>query len=347
MKLLNRVLNVVGGLVLLAWLVPSCFLITVGPDEFGVRKSLISGIAHEDFETGYHLDLPVVHSWYRLPRALHYLDMTGDPEGGPRLELRTKENNIIFASVTVPYRITEGEAWRIVSEGNLASYHDKARSTIIGVLREELAQMGNVDVQDTDKRQAITQRTLPRLNEALKQYHVQAEAVVIRSIRFRPEYEAQLQNKQFFIVTGKLDEALRLQSQATQLTETLEKGIDKEVYLKTEEWNRKVEELRSDYEVQIAEINAETTKYVTQRRAEADSDYARMTAEGDLAEAKAEALGERLKAEALASRAGRTFSAITAAENFELGEITLNSNDPRFLQLFGSMAAWRKFFLGE
>ena len=58
-------------------------------------------------------------------------------------------------------------------------------------------------------------------------------------------------------------------------------------------------------------------------------------------------LGEKLKASALASRAGQTFSAITAAENFQLGDVQLNSNDPTFLQRFGSMEAWRKFFMGK
>jgi len=343
---MQRVLNVLGGLIVAAWLLPTCLLVSIGPSEIGVRKSLISGVAPGDFGLGYHLDLPLVHSWYRLPRAIHYLDLTGD-DGTQRLELRTKENNIIFVSVSVPYRIMDNEAWMIVSSGNLETYRDKVRSTVIGVLREELAQMGNLDVQDTDKRQEITHGLLPRLNQVLKHYHVAADRVVIRSIRFRPEYESQLQNKQFYVVNGRLDEAVRLQSQATQTTETLEKTIERDVYLKTEEWNRKIEELRREYEVEIAEIQAETTKYVTQKRAEADAAYSRLTAEGDLAEARAEALGERLKAQALASKAGRTYSAITAAEQFELGDFTLNSNDPRFLQTFGSMGAWRRFFLGD
>jgi len=347
MNTVNRVVQVAGLVVILAWLLPSCLLISIGPQEIGIRKSLVSGVAQEDFELGYHLDLPILHSWYRLPRQLHYLRLTGDPEDGPRLEIRTKENNVIFVSVTVPYRILPREGWMLVSEGNDATYPDKVTSTVTGILREELAQMGNMDVQDTDKRQKITREALPKLNTALKQYHVQAQAIVIRSILFRPEYEEQLQNKQYFIVAGRLDEALRQESQATQQTETLEKTIDKDVTLKTEEWNRKIEELRTQYEVEIAEINAEATKYVAQKRASADAAYSIGTAEGDLAEARAEALGEKLKAEALATQAGRTFSAITAAEQFELGDVTLNSNDPRFLQEFASMSAWRRFFLGQ
>ena len=75
--------------------------------------------------------------------------------------------------------------------------------------------------------------------------------------------------------------------------------------------------------------------------------YGSAKADGDLAESKAEALGEKLAAQALSSQAGKTFSAITAAENFRLGPVELNSNDPAFLRNFGSMKAWRQFFLGE
>jgi len=58
---------------------------------------------------------------------------------------------------------------------------------------------------------------------------------IIRSIRFRPEYEQKLQNKQFYIVNGKLDGAMEKVSVARQKTDTLEKTIEKDVALKTEE----------------------------------------------------------------------------------------------------------------
>ena len=333
---------------LLLWAMPKLFLVRIEPWEIGVRRSLTGGIAEEDFHFGYQFRMPLMHSYYRLPRTLQYLDFRNEPGGEVKsLEVRTSGNNVIFVDVTVPWRIKHDEAWQIVREGFIDTYPAKVQSTATGILRETLASMNNLDIYDTDKRQATAKKVLPKLNEALAQYHVEAETVVIRTIRFRPEYEQKLQDKQFFIVQGKLDEAKRKESVAVQATDTLEKGIEKDINLKREEWNKKIEELKTKFELDIAAIEAQAVEYDREARSKADAFHATAKAEGDLAEAKAEALGERLKAKALASNAGRTFSAITAAENFQLGEIQLNSNDPTFLKRFGSMKAWREFFMAR
>jgi uncharacterized membrane protein YqiK len=119
------------------------------------------------------------------------------------------------------------------------------------------------------------------------------------------------------------------------------------VKLEVEVWNAKIEEAKTEFEIAIADINADALKYNQKKRSEADAFCSEAEAEGKLAEAKAEALGKKLEAQALSSAAGRTYSAIEAARNFQLGDIELNSTDPRFLQDFGSMEAWRTFFLGS
>lgn len=345
---MRRLVEIVCILFLIAWSIPKFFLVRIEPWEIGVRKSLTGGIAEQDFNVGYQPRVPFFHAFYRLPRTLQYLDYSkeGGAEAEP-LEIRTAANNVIFVDVTIPWRIKENEAWMIIREGFGDSYPEKVRSTVTGMLRETLADLNNLDIQDTDKRQATSQSILPKLNEQLARYHIEADHIVIRAIRFREEYERKLQDKQYYSVQGRLDEAKRKQSVAIQETETLEKTIDKEIALKREEWNRKVEELKTKFEIEIAKIDAEAVKYAQKQRAEGDAIYTKLEAEGKLAEAQARARGEKLKARALASRAGRTFSAITAAENFELGEVTLNSNDPNFMQKFASMKAWREFFLGE
>ena len=346
--MVRRVINAVCIGFLIFWLLPKFLMVRIEPWEIGVRRSLTGGITERDFDFGYQLRLPFIHSYYRLPRTLQYLDYLsrGSGEQGA-LEIRTSGNNVIFVDISVPWRIKDNEAWRIVREGFIDTYPTKVQSTTTGVLRRVLAQMTNLNIYDSDKRMEVANSITPILNKELEQYHVVAEQVVIRAIRFRKEYEAKLQNKQLFIVQGKLDEALRKESVAKQDTDTLEKTIDKEMSLKREEWNKKIEELRTRLELQIAAVEAEAVQYDRKKRSEADALYTEAKAIGDLAEAKAEALGEKLKAAALASRAGRTYSAITAAENFQLGEIQLNSNDPTFMQRFGSMKAWRQFFLGQ
>lgn len=343
--MLGKIVNVLSVVILVLWVLPKACLEPIDPDEIGVRRSLTGGIDEQDFGTGYHVSLPLWHRWYKLQRTIHYLEFS-DESGAP-LDVRTKENNVIFIDLTIPYRIRTDEAWRIVREGFVESYDDKVKSTATGILREALAELSSLDVQQPEKRVEVGRKALPQLNKALEQYHVEATHMVLRSIRFRDQYEAKLQNKQYYIVQGRLDEARQRELAAKQETETLEKVIVKDIALKAEEWNKKIEEVKSRYELEIAEIDAEATRYGRAKRAEADAKFAELKSEGDLAEAKAEALGEKLKAEALATKAGRTFSAIEAVRRFKLGNVRLNSTDPQFLYRFGSMGAWRRFFLGE
>lgn len=328
------------------WGLPKCVMTRIEPFQLGVKRSLTGGVVERDYDFGYHLAVPGLHTFHRIPSRLQYLHFNENTDVGA-LEVRTRENNIIFVDTTVVWRVKRGEAWRIIQEGFEDSYPQKVQSTSTGVLREGLASLTNTDITQPEKRRATAMTILAELNQALAQYHVEAIHVVIRGIRFRPEYEKKLQDKQYYIVQGKLDEALKNKSMAVQQTETEEKVIEKDIKLKTEEWNARIEQLKTQYEIAIAEIEAQALQYDRKKRSEADAEYAKLTAEGDLAEARAEALGQRLKSQALASRAGQTYSAIKAAENFQLGAVQLNSNDPEFLMRFGSMRAWRRFFTGD
>lgn len=341
-----KILNIIAGVVLMAFFIPAACYERIGPGKIGVRRSLEGGVSEKDFEAGYHISLPLWHSWYQVDGTLHYLEYIEGNENGA-LDVRTRDTNTIYIDLSVPYRVKKGAGWRIVREGFADSYDDKVKSTAAGLLREQLAQFSNIDVQDPAVRKRVAASTLPILNAALEQYHVEATHIVIRSIRFRAQYEQKLQNKQFFIMQGQLDAAKERELAAKQETETLEKVIVKDIALKREEWNKQIEEAKSKYEIEIATVNAEAKRYSRNRRADADALFDTSKAEGDLAEVKAEALGERLKAQALATKAGRTYSAIDAARRFKLGDIQLNSTDPRFLYEFGSMKAWRRFFLGE
>lgn len=288
---MKRILNIASVILIFAFLFPSTCMERIEPGAIGVRRSLEGGISKEDFKVGYHLSLPFWHSWYQLNGTVHYLEFLDNTQNA--LELRTSENNTIYIDLTIPYRIRDNEGWMIVREGFIDSYPAKVRSTAVGILREQLAVLSNLDVQKPEKRKEVAERTKPLLNEALKQYHVEATHVIIRSIRFRKIYEAKLQNKQLYIVQGRLAEVKQSESMAKQITDTLEKVIVKDINLKREEWNQKVEETRSEYEIDIAKIRAEATRYSRKRRAEADAMYAEFEAEGDLAEALAAALDRK------------------------------------------------------
>ena len=290
---MTRIVNIACILFLALWFSRSFLLSKIEPWEIGVRQSVVGGIDEEDFGLGYHVAVPLVHSFHRLPATLQFLDYNNEPGAdAPRLEVRTKENNIIFVDVSIPWRIKRGTAWQIIKRGENLDYRNKVRSTATGVLREGLAVMSSSDVQDSAKRVETAQSILPKLNQALLRYNVEAVSVLIRAIQFRPEYEQKLQNKQYFVVQGRLDEAKRQQSVAIQETDTIEKTIQQDINLKREEWNAKIEALKTEYEIEVAKLEAAAVKYDRQRRASADALFARAKAEGDLAEAKAEALAE-------------------------------------------------------
>ena len=237
----------------------------------------------------------------------------------------------------------------MVREGFADSYHTKVQSVSEGFLREHLAQLSNQTVQVSEEREKVAKSAIKPLNSQLRQYHMQVvdSGVVIRAIYFDPPYEAQLQAKQQFAVQAELDFAKQNESKDKQETDTVQKGIDKDVAVEREQWNNKIEEKRKEIEVAIANVKAEQVEYDRRKRSEADAEHEKLVAQGERAEAEADALGKRLESDALASKAGKTFSAIEAVRAFKLGDMKLNSNDPRFLYTFASMSAWRRFFLTE
>ncbi|MCA9537760.1 MAG: hypothetical protein KC620_02660 [Myxococcales bacterium] len=343
-----KALQIISVVILAAWIFPKACTTYIEPDEIGVRRSVFGGVVPEDLEPGHNIELPLLHTTYRLDRTLHYLEFTDDPASkAPALELRTSGDNIITVEATVVYRVIPGEGHKIIEEGFGASYPDKVYSVSRGFLLEHLGQLNNDDIQSPDERERVAAEATTPLNVKLRQYHVEVpeHGVVLRRIRFQQNYEERLQAKQLYAVQGQLDRAKQEESEAKQETDTLAKGIDKDVRIKREEWQQKIETAQAGTTVQIAEINASALSYDKNHRAEADARCAELRAEGDLAEAQAEALGQQLKAEALSTPAGRTYSAIVAARNFKLGEIKLNSRDPAFLREFASMAAWRAMFL--
>ncbi|MSQ81845.1 MAG: hypothetical protein EXR77_02885 [Myxococcales bacterium] len=338
-------LQTLSLLLIASWALPAMLTTYIYPDEIGVRRSLTSGIDDEDFGQGRHFDFAFMHSWYRLPRAVQYVEFSGTNT----LDLRTRENNVVHVDVAVVYRIVPGEAHKVVREGFADSYHTKVQSVCEGFLREHLAQLSNQTVQVSEEREKVAKSAIKALNLQLRQYHMQVvdSGVVIRALQFDPPYEAQLQAKQQYAVQAELDFAFQNESKAKQETDTVQKGIDKDVALEREQWNNKIEEKRKEIEVAIATVKAQALEYDKKVRSEADAEHEKLLAQGERAEAEADALGKKLEADALASKAGKTFSAIEAVRAFKLGNIELNSNDPHFLMAFGSMSAWRRFFLAE
>ncbi len=337
-----KAIQICSALFLAMIFIPMCTTTYIAPDEIGVRKAVFGGIDDEDFSQGRHLDLPFFQSFYRLPRQVQFLDFKAFP-------IRNNQTNQFFLDITIIYEIVEGAGHKIGQEGLLNTWQVKVKSVCEGLLRVHLAQLDNESILNTDDRIRVAKSAVEPLNAQLAQYHVRVrqDGVIIRQIRFEAGYESRLQAQQQLGVQARLDGAKEKESEARMETDTVKKGIDKDVAVEEQEWNKTIADLRNGWEVKTATVRAEAQIYERRVRAEADAHYDKSVAQGERAIAEARALGERLKTESLNTKAGRTYSAILAARNFKLGSIRLNSSNPEFLHRFASMGAWRRFFLSD
>ena len=315
----------------------------IPPAKIGVKQVVLGpskGIVEEDHFTGLVLGISGYHRWNLLPRQTHFLHFTGAKgwrEAGlargiedwqQAVQLRTKDGNTIGLDVTVTYKIKEGEAYKIIKDGLKNSYRERVRARVKGTLREELAELTSEDLQITDMRLVRAQQTLEVLTRELAIFHVVPENLFIRRVKFPEQYETKLQEKQLLRQESQLEVALTEQAGVEQEVKTQTRRIAAEALAAEKEWDRKIQEKRSEYQVTIAQINADALLYSETTIAEGDAEREISKARGNLALEKAGALRDELRNQALDSLGGRILLALEAVDNLQIPEVTLNSDDP-------------------
>jgi hypothetical protein len=244
------------------WVVPALFIAGVAPNEIGVRTSAVSGVLPDDLEPGWHWRLPGVHKLITLPSSYFMLDYTRDEKGsqGP-LVVRTKDNNTVEVDVSVPLRVKPGEANQLVAAGNHVSdpdgrfrYQRLAEETATSVLREQMATLDSVGFYSTDRRLAASEKALAMLNRQLAQMHVQAQAVLVRAVRFRADYEKQLQTIQLNEQNKLLDAASQKLATAQQSLDNYVQGTSAQVSSRTQDWVKRQAELERAYQVGLLAV---------------------------------------------------------------------------------------------
>lgn len=314
------------------------------PSTIGVKQVVWGpgkGFYMDDYGAGLHLGVAGYHRWHLLPRRTHFLHFTtsqGVRRGArgaleiedwqPPLEIRTKDNNTVKIDVTVTYRIAEGEAHRIVVDGLKAEYRHRVRSQVLGVLRSELSELTSEDLQSTEKRLGRAKATTEVLTIELARFHVVPEDLLIRRVEFTPEYENKLQEKQLLHQQATLDQALTGQANEERQVKVIERQIGAAELKLTQEWEKTMQEKRSDYQVMIAEIGAQAAVYSAQTRAEGEAEREIAIARGKLALEQSQALRDELRNQALNSEGGRILLALDAVKNLNIPRVTLNSDDP-------------------
>jgi len=255
---------VIGGIAL--WIVPALFIATVAPNEIGVRTSAVSGVLGEDLAPGWHWRLPGVHKLLVLPRSYFMLDFTDDDKGPQKpLVIRTKDNNTVELDVSLPLRVKPGEAHALVASGNHVidpdgrfRYQRLAEETATSVLREEMATLDSVGFYATDRRLAASAKALEMLNRQLAAMHVEAQAVLVRAVRYRPDYEKQLQTIQLNEQNKLLDAASQRLANVQQSLDNYVQGTSAQVSARTQDWVKRQAELERAYQVGLLAV-AEAT----------------------------------------------------------------------------------------
>jgi hypothetical protein len=251
---------VIGAVAL--WLLPALLTSRVAPNEIGVRTSAASGVHDEDLGPGWHWRFPAVHKLILLPSSYFMLDYTDDDQGSQKpLVVRTKDNNTVEIDVTVPLRIKPGEAHRLVAGGNHVTdpdgryrYQRLAEETTTSVLREQMATLDSVGFYSTDRRLAASAKALEMLNVQLAPMHVEAQAVLVRAVGFRPDYEKQLQAIQLNEQNKLLDAASQKLATAQQSLDNYVQGTSAQVSARTQDWIKRQAELERAYQVGLLDV---------------------------------------------------------------------------------------------
>lgn len=259
MKGLIRIakLVVVGAIAL--WVVPAMCVARVEPSEIGVRQSATSGVLDEDLGPGWHWRVPGIHKLILLPSSYFMLDYSDDTKSG--LVIRTKDNNTVELDVTVPIRIKPGGAHALVAAGNHVKdpdgrfrYQRLAEENATSVLREEMATLDSVGFYSTDRRLAASQAALDALNKQLAPMHLEAQAVFVRGVTFRAEYEKQLQQIQLNEQNKLLDAASQKLAVEQQKLDNFVQGTSAQVAARQQDWIKRQAELERAYQVGLLDV---------------------------------------------------------------------------------------------
>ncbi|MCA9704376.1 MAG: SPFH domain-containing protein [Myxococcales bacterium] len=270
---MKNVLRLFVIVVIVVWLVPKFFFATVAPDVIGVRQSNISGVYEEDLPAGWALRIPGIHKIIEVPRRFDFLDYTNDDMGPQEpLQIRTGDNNIVIIDVSVPYRIKPGEGYMVVKAGNhvedrngLLRFQRLAEETTVSVLREKLAELTSAEWYNTVRRLEVAEESLVELNASLGDLHVEAQAVLIRAVTFRDEYEKQLQQIQLNEQNKLLDGAREKVANEQQRLDKYVQGTNAQASAREQEWNGKIARLEGAYQVGFVDTGGDTTPGAARR----------------------------------------------------------------------------------
>ena len=321
---------VLAGLTVLAG---GAFVRRVPPTDLVVRQSNWgqgAGVEPRDLTPGFHLGTPGGTSWHVLDARTVYIRFGPGGEGNPLppLELRTSDDVELELSVTVPFRIQEGRAHRIVADGLKSTYRQNAKTAVEKVLLERFASLRSDEWFSTDRRAAVAAETLTAINEALDRIHLVAEAVLVTRATLPQLYEQKLAEQKLNGLKLETNQVLARRDLGKHELDVEEAAVNRAEAELIRDYEMRLERAKLELEAEILAVTTESERFKAERRIQAENLYAKAVATGQLAVDQAEALRERLTNEALETDGGRLLLAQEAAGALKFKSIRIDANRP-------------------
>ena len=301
--------------VALTLLASGCVPHTTGETEVGVRTKKFAFVGKKGVEERIYAPgstfffLPFINDWHTFDTKLQNLEMTFRKDRGDRKErddlvFKTIDGNDIALDVIIAYRIDPQKAPHIVQY--VARDSRTLREMIVRTIarskpRDIFGELKTEEFYVAESREAQAQRAKDKLQGIFDPLGVIIEKVLTKDYRFNPKYQQAIEDK-------------KVADQRVERNKSAQHAA-------TEEYKRKLEEVRGEVNKMIADADGEYRK----AKIEADVYYEQqqLLAEAIEAEGIAEAKGIQEMNEALVGAGGEAMVKLQIAEAIQGKKIIL------------------------
>ena len=289
-----------GGLLIA---ITGCSVHATEPGQVGVKVNLLTGLDPDIYAPGgTYFFPPLITDFYTFSTQTQTLTMLADPTAGDRegkddLEFKTRDGNDVGVDVTILYRIEPALAPYIltsVARDDASLKEHIVRPMARSMVRDVLNELSSEDIYSGKKFEAADRARLA-LDEALSQYGVRCDNVILGDHRFHERYQSAINDRKVY-------------DQKVNTTRSAAENV-------VREYEAKLESSRGQVEQTIAAENG----LARQSMLSSDAYYVarQKEAEAILAEKTAKAEGVRKMNEALAGAGGRVMVKRKIAENLK------------------------------
>ncbi|HEY3447678.1 MAG TPA: SPFH domain-containing protein [Myxococcales bacterium] len=307
---------VCGAVFLLALLLGG--VVRIRPDEVGVRTDNFGrGIVPQDFGPGWHLNVPLLHTWNVFPSRTRRLEMTKDPRrrsalGGEALLVQSSDGDRVMLDIDLFFRIKAGTAHLLLQDSGVGDGHVRVISSLArDRLRAVFGTLKTEQFYDPVARQQKCEEALGSMRRALEPRFIEIVEVLNQDVEFEPKYEQKIKDKKLADQNVELSKA--------QMRAAVERAKVANVTIET---TRQVRLLEANAEAEAARVEATARKYAAEKKGEADLYRDQQQAKGDLLVAQAEARVKQEKTRALMGTGGSNLAALEAVKNLKVDSIT-------------------------